>query len=137
MPLAGKVRDAMDTNIPLVEAGAPVSEVLKAMLKSEVWSVVVVRKGLPLGVVTDHDILRKCVGKGFEPSRMTAGEIMSAPLILIDADATIGEAMTKMVEKDIRRLYIAENGKIAGRITEKSVLRNTLGVMLTLSSGAL
>lgn len=137
MPLAGKVRDAMDTNIPLVDASATVSEVLKAMLKREVWSVVILKKGLPVGVVTDHDILRKCVGKGFEPSRVKAEEIMSAPLILIDADATVGEAMSKMVEKDIRRLFIVENGKIIGRITEKSVLKNTLSVMLSLSSGAL
>lgn len=137
MPLAGKVRDAMDTNIPLVDASATVSEVLKAMLKREVWSVVILKKGLPVGVVTDHDILRKCVGKGFEPSRVKVEEIMSAPLILIDADATIGEAMSKMVEKDIRRLFIVENGKIIGRITEKSVLKNTLSVMLSLSSGAL
>jgi len=137
MPLSGKVRQVMDSNIPLVEAGATVSDALKTMLKREVWSVVITKKGLPLGVVTDHDILRKCMGKGFNPNQVKAEEIMSAPLILIDADATVGEAMSKMVENDIRRLYIVENGKIVGRITEKSVLKNTLSVMLTLSSGAL
>ena len=127
----------MDSNIPLVDAGAMVSDALKTMVQREVWSVVITKKGLPLGVVTDHDILRKCINKGFSPSQVKVEEIMSSPLILIDADATVGEAMSKMVEKDIRRLYIVEKGKIVGRITEKSVLRNTLSVMLSLSSGAL
>jgi len=127
----------MDSNIPLVDAGATVADALKTMVQREVWSVVITKKGLPLGVVTDHDILRKCINKGFSPSQVKVEEIMSSPLILIDADATVGEAMSKMVEKDIRRLYIVEKGKIVGRITEKSVLRNTLSVMLSLSSGAL
>lgn len=137
MSISVKVRDVMDNNIPLVEAGKAVSDALKAMIQREVWSVVITRKGLPLGVVTDHDILRKCVAKGFDPGHMKAEEIMSAPLILIDADASVGEAMTKMVEEDVRRLYIVEDGKIVGRITERSVLKNTLSVMMSLSSGIL
>jgi predicted transcriptional regulator len=137
MPLSGTVKQVMDTNIPLVEAGSKVSEALKTMLAREVWSIVVTKKGLPLGVVTDHDILVKCVDKGFDPHRMAVEEIMSAPLILIDADATVGEAMAKMVQSDVRRLYIVERGKIVGRVTEKSVLKHTLGVMLSLSAGAL
>jgi predicted transcriptional regulator len=53
-------------------------------------------------------------------------EIMSSPLITIEADASIGEAAILMTNNKIRRLLVTEKGKIVGIITEKDVLRGTL-----------
>jgi CBS domain-containing protein len=65
---------------------------------------------------------------------MAVGEIMSSPIETISPDASLGEAMAKMVEKNIRRLFVVEQGKIIGRVTQTELFENTLNVMMTLSS---
>jgi CBS domain-containing protein len=59
---------------------------------------------------------------------------MSSPIETISPDASLGEAMAKMVEKNIRRLFVVEQGKIIGRVTQTELFENTLNVMMTLSS---
>jgi CBS domain-containing protein len=124
----------MDTNVFSVDANATVSEATKLMLQKGVWSVVVTEKGLPVGVVTDHDIMRRCIGKGLDMNRVEAKEIMSSPLLIVDAEASVGDAMTMMVEKNVSRLYIVENGKVTGRITHRGVLESNLNTFWALSS---
>jgi predicted transcriptional regulator len=136
MKISARVRDLMDTKIVTANADATVAETLQAMLKNDVWSVIILEKGLPMGVVVEHDILQRCVGKGLDVNRVKAREIMSSPLLQIDANAPVGEAMKKLEEESVKRLYIVENGKVVGRITEKSVLESALNLMETLSSVA-
>jgi signal-transduction protein with cAMP-binding, CBS, and nucleotidyltransferase domain len=124
----------MDTNIVNVDANATVSDATKSMLQKSVWSVIVTEKELPVGVVTDHDIIRRCIGKGLDMNRVKMKEIMSSPLLIVDAEASIGDAMAMMVEKNVSRLYIVENGKVTGRITHRGVLESNLNTFWALSS---
>ena len=129
-----RVRDLMDKNVTVVDGGATVSEAIKKMLQSGVWSLIVENRMLPVGVITERDILRRCIGKGLVPERVKVEEIMTSPIITIGPDATVGDALKLLVEKDIRRLYVVENGEITGRVTQKSLLENSLNLMLSLTS---
>ena len=136
MGIVFKVSHIMTKNIISVESNASVSEIAKTMIENEVGAVVVTKKGTPVGIVTEVDILKRCcIGNGCTQTRK-AKEIMSAPLITIRADAAIGEAAKMMNDKKIRRLLVKERGKIVGLITEKDVLRATLSyfenVLLTI-----
>ncbi|HUI86323.1 MAG TPA: CBS domain-containing protein [Nitrososphaerales archaeon] len=132
--ISARVKDLMDSKIVTVDADATVAQALKAMLQNDVWSVIVMEKGIPAGVVVEHDVLQRCVGKGLDPNRVKAKDIMSSPLLQIDAEAPIGEAMKKLEEESVKRLYIVQNGKVVGRLTEKSVLEGALNLMMTLSA---
>lgn len=134
MPITLKVRDIMDTKVYSVEAGFPVLDAAKMMVKNNVWSLLVSRRGLPEGVVTERDILRKCVGKGLSLGKTSVGSIASSPLITVGPDATIREAMDLMASKEIRRLFVVEHGKIIGRVTQTELFQSTLSVMEILSS---
>ncbi|MEM2236874.1 MAG: CBS domain-containing protein [Candidatus Caldarchaeum sp.] len=133
MPVTLRVRDVMDKNIVELDEKATVLDAVKAMLDNNVWSLVVTRNKLPVGVVTERDIIRRCVAKGCSLN-MQLREIMSSPLETIPPEAPIGEAMAKMVEKGIRRLFVVEEGKIIGRVTQTELFENVLNVMMTLSS---
>ena len=134
MGITLRVKDLMEKNVVNVDAGSTVADAIKAMLKAGVWSVVVVKGGLPEGVVTERDLIRRCVAKGLVPDRLPVEKIMSSPLITIGPDATIREAMSLMVEKDIRRLFVVVDGKIVGRVTQGHLFESTLDVMSSLSS---
>ncbi|MEM0384359.1 MAG: CBS domain-containing protein [Candidatus Caldarchaeum sp.] len=133
MPVTLRVRDVMDRKVVEVDESATVLDVVKKMIENDVWSVVITRNKLPIGVVTERDVIRRCIAKGCSLT-MRVGEIMSSPIEVISPDASLGEAMAKLAEKNIRRLFVVEGGKIIGRITQTELFENTLNVMMTLSA---
>jgi CBS domain-containing protein len=75
------------------------------------------------GIVTDRDIVVKCVAVGKDPSKMTAQELAGG-LVWVSADATVEETLAKMEEHQIRRLPVIENSRIVGMISEADLARN-------------
>jgi len=49
---------------------------------------------------------------------------MSKPLIAIDRGADLKEAIDLMIEKDIRRLVVTENGKVVGLVSNRDIIRS-------------
>ncbi len=136
LPISVRIRDVMDKNVVLIDSREMVFTAIERMLEHKVWSVVVVKEGLPVGVVTERDVLRRCVGMGLDARLVEVAEIMTSPLLTISADASIGEAMHEMVRKDVRRLYIVEKGKLLGRVTQTAIFENLFGSMGALLSVA-
>ena len=134
MPVTLKVKDIMDRKVHSLDAAATVDKAIGDMIQNKVWSLVVEKRGLPEGVVTERDVIRRCFGKGLDPAVTSVGSIASSPLISISPDTTIREAMDIMAAKDIRRLFVVEKGKIIGRVTQTELFQSTLSVMETLSS---
>ena len=126
------VRNIMARDIVSVESTANVKEAMVLMVEKDIGSVAVTRNGEMVGLLTERDILKKCCPET-QCTIKKARDIMSSPLVTIDADATIGEAANLMAEKKIRRLLVTEGGKIQGIITERDVMRGTLEVFRTLS----
>jgi len=133
MPVALRVRDVMDKEAASTDAKDTVAGAVSAMIRLNVWSLLVVEGGIPQGVITERDILRRCVNKGLAPDKVKVGEIMSSPLITIGPDATIREAMSMMVEKDVRRLYVVDSGRVVGRITQTRLFQSNFDLMMSLS----
>lgn len=134
MPITLKVRDVMDQKVFALDASSMVTDAIKNMIQHEVWSLIVEKSGLPEGVVTERDIIRRCLAKGLDPAKKSVGSIMSSPLITVGPEVTMREAMDLMATKDVRRLFVVEKGKIIGRVTQTELFQSTLSVMETLSS---
>ena len=136
MGIAVKIGQIMTKDLISVETKASVSEAASIMVRNEIGAVVVTKNNAPVGIVTEVDILKRCcIGKACSEELKTK-EIMTSPLITIDANAAIGEAARLMSDKKIRRLLVTKEGNIVGMVTEKDVLRATLGyfenVLLTI-----
>ncbi|MEM1585872.1 MAG: CBS domain-containing protein [Candidatus Bathyarchaeia archaeon] len=134
MPLTLRVRDVMEGGVVTVDGDSPVMEAVKKMLENNVWSVVVTVNNIPTGVVTERDIFKRVIVKGFDINRVPLKDIMSCPLITIDPEASFGEVWKLMVEKDIRRVYVVEKGKIIGRVTRAGLFQKLLDAVLALTS---
>ncbi len=134
MPITLTVRQIMERNVAAIGSHQPVSQAIEKMIQASVWSLLVERQGLPVGVITDRDILRRCAATGHYPDKVKVEEIMSCPIITIEPDARAGEALKIMIEKNVRRLYVVEGGKIIGRVTQTKLSENLLEVMTALSS---
>jgi CBS domain-containing protein len=133
LPVTVRVRDALENNVFFLDAAKNVFQLIEAMVEKGVWSFVVTRGDMPVGVVTERDVLRRCIAKGLDPKGVRVESIVSSPIITISPDASLGEAMALMAEKNVRRIYVVEKGKIIGRLTQTGVFAQMLNLMMALS----
>jgi CBS domain-containing protein len=117
------VRDVMTKNVKVVRPDSSVKEVVAAMNKFDIGSVVVVQSQRPVGVITEKDILKRVVEPGLTPETLTAKQIMSSPIITIDENASINEAAKLMAKKGVKRLLVMRNNdELAGIITFSDIV---------------
>ncbi len=133
-PVTVRVRDAMENKVVFFDASKTVADAAKTMMEKAVWSFVVTRGGMPVGVLTERDMIRRCYAKGLNPEMVMVESVMSSPIVTIEPEAQLGQAMILMAEKDIRRVYVVESGEIIGRITQTGVFGNMLDIMMAMSA---
>lgn len=129
-----KVKDLMTKNFIEVSPKMNVTEVAIKMDEHATGSVIVEENKIPVGIMTERDILRKIVAKNKNANEVLVEEIMTLKLITIDIDEDVEEAARIMDENRIRRLMVTENGKMVGKITANVISRNfkyVLGSRLT------
>lgn len=122
--LAVRVKAAANKDIISLAKDLSVKSAIKLMVRKNVGSIVIIdeESGSPVGIVTERDILKSIAyGKTKTDSRIE--EIMSKPLITIEANATLGEAAEIMIKRKIRRLLVKQNEKIIGIITQRDLQR--------------
>jgi signal-transduction protein with cAMP-binding, CBS, and nucleotidyltransferase domain len=105
------------------------------MLELKIGSVVVGDGGRFVGIVTERDLLEKVIAAGKDPAKITLGEVMSSPLITVEAGAGLGEATSLMLQKNVRRLIATENGKIVGIFTQRDLQGKVYDVFRSLTGG--
>lgn len=116
------VREIMSKDIFDIEVTATVLDVAARMAESGTGSIIVTENDDNIGIITEHDIMVKTVAKNVLPSEITAGQIMSSPIIATKPSTNIIEAAEMMVKSDIRRLAVMEGDQIVGMITERDIL---------------
>ncbi|QKW48631.1 CBS domain-containing protein [Streptomyces buecherae] len=76
------------------------------------------------GIVTDRDIVVKCLAKGKDPRAVTAGALEQGKPITVDASADADQVITVMEKHKIRRLPVIENHRLLGMISEADLSRH-------------
>ena len=101
-----------------VAPGATIAEAVRLMAARDVGSVVVVEDDVPVGILTDRDVVLRVVDRGAEPDKVTVRVIMSRDLVTALDTCDIDEAAWKMREHAVRRLPITtEEGTLLGIVT--------------------
>jgi CBS domain-containing protein len=99
-----------------------VSDVAKTMVEQNVGAVVVTRDYEPLGIITERDIIERVVLANKSIYEVVAQEIMTAPLLTIDSERTVEEALSIMHKNHLRRLVVVKGEKLFGIVTERRLL---------------
>lgn len=69
------------------------------------------------GVVTDRDLVTRCIAAGRQPASTTVREIMTTQVISARPDMDTATAAYLMGKQQIRRLPVVENGRLCGMIS--------------------
>jgi CBS domain-containing protein len=76
------------------------------------------------GMLTDRDIVVKCLAAGGDPRTATAGELGEGKPVTIGADDSIEEAIRTMQEHKVRRLPVIDGHDLVGMLTQADIARN-------------
>lgn len=75
-----------------------------------------------IGILTDTDIVRRCVAAGVDPNKGTVEQIMSAPIVMIDENKTLLDANDLMAQSHVRHLGVSRNSKLIGMISVRDLV---------------
>lgn len=112
------VKDYMEKDVAVIDAGASAEEASKTMSSKSVDAIVVIENGQPKGIVTEWDLVQKVMAKDVNPLNVKISEVMSTPLITVDPDTDIEDAVKIMTEHGIRRLPVVRDNIIYGMFSE-------------------
>ncbi len=117
-----QLQNVLRAESPLVEVGATVREAAQTMAASDVDAVVIVQDGVPVGVVTEGDVVERIVATG-EPANGPVMALVDRPPIALRGDERLFDAMRTMMKNRIRRIVVVdpETGKLQGLLTSEDV----------------
>ena len=116
------VKEIMAAFVQTIPANSSVLEVSQMMTQFGIGSIVVMRGELPVGVITERDIVTKVTSQDLNSSKVLVEMIMSHPIISVEPEMIIVEAATLMSAYNIRRLVVvAKDGKLAGIVTATDI----------------
>ena len=118
-----QVKNYMIKEINTINLDATVAEAAKVMAadKSYEGYVIVLKKGEPVGIVTERDVINKALAKDLDPSKTKVSEIMSTPLRTVDPDDDLLKASKLMREHNVRKLVVMRDEIVYGIITTKEI----------------
>ena len=76
------------------------------------------------GMITDRDIVIKCIAAGLDPTATTAGELAQGSTYHVDAGASMEEMLTVMEEHQVRRLPVIDEHRLVGMVSEADIARH-------------
>ncbi|WP_202319472.1 CBS domain-containing protein [Archaeoglobus neptunius] len=121
------VKEVMTTVVCTVKMTDSVHNLAKKLVEYGVGSAVVLDNGLPVGIVTEKDLISKIVARNKVPSEVIVEEVMSQPVITINPNTSLREAARIMMKRGIRRLPVVNNsGELIGIITDNDILSVSL-----------
>jgi CBS domain-containing protein len=117
------VKDVMSSPVVTLGEDATSNKVANLMDKNELGCVIVTnKKGQPVGIITERDLVIRVLAKNLKPDAVKAKEIMTSPLVTIEPEATISEAARRMSRLNIRRLGVIYKGNLVGVVSSKDIL---------------
>ena len=114
------VADVMTEDVETVASEVSAMEVAERLRADDIGSLVVVADGEPVGIVTDTDLIELLVAGG-DHETDTAGNVMSSPLVTVEAEASVAEAVETFREHGVSKLPATHNGELVGIATTADV----------------
>ena len=113
-----KVRDVMTNSVIPIGPEENVAVAARTLTHYNIGALPVCGpRGQLWGLITDRDIVTRCLASGRMPTETTVRDVMSGNLTCATPDMDVSEAAKLMGNRQIRRLPVLENGKLCGMVS--------------------
>ena len=113
-----KVREVMLRPVVCTEPGQSVEAAARILRRYDIGVLpVCTPQGMLCGMLTDRDLVVRCIARGKTPAQTKVREVMTSRVICASPDMEVGVAMHLMGRQKVRRLPVVEKGKVQGLLS--------------------
>jgi signal-transduction protein with cAMP-binding, CBS, and nucleotidyltransferase domain len=112
----------MQKELKTISEGCSITQAAEKMQKEGIGSLLVERKGIPVGIITDTAIVHKAVGLKKNLDETKVESLMTSPLPTIQMAQTSHDALDLMGDLGVRHLIVCDGPKIVGLISARDLL---------------
>ncbi len=113
-----KIREIMTPTVIQIHPEETVAAAARTLARYNIGALPVCNNGGDIcGVVTDRDLVTRCLASGQLPENTKVREIMTSSVISAQPDMNTDQAAQIMGKAQIRRLPVVENGKVCGMVS--------------------
>jgi CBS domain-containing protein len=117
------VKDIMTKEVVTIDVNKSVFEAAQLMTTKSLGCLIVVDKGLPVGIITERDIVRRIVAKRSSLD-LRVVEVMTKTLVTVNPDTSLKDAARVMSTNRIRRLPVLKQNQLVGIVVASDFVRN-------------
>ena len=112
------VRDLMNSNLVTIAPAESVALAARLLSRYDLGALPVCQNdGRLRGIVTDRDLVLRCLAPGEDPRRLPVGDIMTRSCAWVSPGAELSEAVAVMASAQVRRLPVVDNHKVVGMLS--------------------
>ena len=120
-----KIRDVMTSPVIPIDPKESVSVAARTLAHYNIGSLPVCgADGKLCGLVTDRDIVTRCLAAERAPGETMVREIMTGRVLTVTPDMDTGAAAHLMGREQVRRLPVVENGRVCGMVSLGDLSQN-------------
>ena len=120
-----KARDIMTSGAECVGENESLQDAARKMRDLDVGALPICGDDNRLkGMLTDRDIVTKCIAEGGDPAATRAGGLAEGKPVTIGADDSVDEVLRTMKEHKVRRLPVIDGHELVGIVSQGDVARN-------------
>ncbi|GAA1145997.1 CBS domain-containing protein [Nesterenkonia lutea] len=120
-----KAREIMTPGAECIGENQSLEEAAKKMKELDVGALPICGEDNRLkGVITDRDIVLKCLAVGTDPRQVNAGQLAQGKPATIGADDTVEEAIATMTNHQVRRLPVIDGHDLVGMVSQADIARS-------------
>lgn len=123
-----QVSEIMTTRIVSVEPGSTVRDAAALMSRDNIGAVPVVDGGTVRGMLTDRDIVLRCVSENRDAGQLKVADICSHGAVSVRPQDPVSNAIHLMSAEQVRRLPVIDDGKLVGMLSFADIAREKAGM---------
>lgn len=112
----------MQKKLKTISEGFSITQAAEKMQKEGIGSLLVERKGIPIGILTDTAIVHKAVGLKKDLDQTKVESLMTTPLPTIQLTQTSHDALDLMGDLGVRHLVVCDGPEIVGLVSARDLL---------------
>jgi CBS domain-containing protein len=118
-------RDIMTSDATCASVNDTLVDAAKKMKELDVGALPICGEDNRLaGMVTDRDIVVKCLAEGGDPSSTRVGDLAEGKPVTIGADDPVEEILRTMTQHGVRRLPVIDGHDLIGMVSQADVAKN-------------
>ena len=118
-------RDIMTGGVECIGENETLADAARKMRDLDVGSLPICGEDNRLkGMLTDRDIVVKCIAQGGDPSSTRAGDYAEGKPVTVGADDPVQEILRTMSQYKVRRLPVIDGHDLVGMVSQADVARN-------------